>query len=55
MAILQMLSYVHRAVDDGDVADLILFNLSAAGQTVDPETLLRNLKSSFGLTVPFYD
>ena len=38
-----------RAVDEGDLAVLALLDLSAAFDTVDHETLLRRLKTSYGL------
>ena len=47
-AILWVLSDILQAVDEGDVAALALFDLSAAFDTVDHGILLKRLQSSYG-------
>jgi hypothetical protein len=47
-AILRVFSDILEAVDDGDVAVLALFDLSAAFDTVDHVILLRRLQTSYG-------
>ena len=48
-AVLQVLSDLLQAVDSGDVAALVLLDLSAAFDTVDHAILCRRLRLSFGL------
>jgi hypothetical protein len=48
-AILRVLSDILEAVDEGDVAILALFDLSAAFDTVDHAILLRRLQRSYGV------
>jgi len=50
MAVLRVLSDIMTAVDGGDVAALVLLDLSAAFDTVDHNILRRHLQTSFGLT-----
>jgi len=47
-AVLRVLSDILQAVDQGDVAALILLDLSAAFDTVDHPILLQRLRSTFG-------
>jgi Reverse transcriptase (RNA-dependent DNA polymerase) len=49
-AVLHVLSEILTAVDRGDVAALILLDLSAAFDTVDHDILLRRLQYSYGVT-----
>jgi hypothetical protein len=49
-AILRVLSDILQAVDRGDLAALVLLDLSAAFDTVDHEILLRRLAISYGIT-----
>ena len=49
-AVLRVLSDIMTAVDGGDVAALVLLDLSAAFDTVDHNILCRRLQTSFGLT-----
>jgi len=49
MATLRVLSNLLVAINDGDVAALVLLDLSAAFDTVDHSILCRCLQSSFGL------
>ena len=49
-AVLRVLSDIITAVDGGDVAALVLLDLSAALDTVDHSILCRRLQTSFGLT-----
>ena len=51
-ATLRVLSDLLTAVDGGDVAALVLLDLSAAFDTVDHTILCRRLQSSFGVTGP---
>lgn len=48
-AVLRVLSDILEAVDHGDVATLILLDLSAAFDTVDHDILLQRLHLSFGI------
>ena len=48
-AVLRVLSDILQAVDRGDVAALVLLDLSAAFDTVDHDILLQRLKLSFGV------
>jgi len=48
-AILRVLSDLLEAVDDGDIAAVALFNLSAAFDTVDHSILCKRLRLTFGL------
>ena len=48
-AVLRVLSDILEAVDRGDVAALILLDLSAAFDTVDHDILLQRLQLSFGI------
>ena len=48
-AVLRVLSDVLNAVDHGDVAALILLDMSAAFDTVDHPILLQRLQSTFGI------
>ena len=48
-AVLRVLSDILRAIDNGDLALLTLLDLSAAFDTVDHDTLLRRLETSYGL------
>ena len=48
-AVLKVLADILRAVDSGDLAVLVLLDLSAAFDTVDHDTLLRRLRRSYGL------
>ena len=48
-AVLKVLSDILSAVDRGDLAMLVLLDLSAAFDTVDHKTLLRRLKVSYGI------
>jgi hypothetical protein len=54
-AVLKVLADILRAADDGDLAVLALLDLSAAFDTVDHETLLRRLKTSYGLSGRVHD
>jgi len=45
-----VLSDILQAVDRGDLAALILLDLTAAFDTVDHDILLQRLKVSFGFT-----
>jgi len=49
-AVLRVLSDILLAVDRGDVAALILLNLSAAFDTVDYEILLQRLQTTYGIS-----
>ena len=49
-ATLRVLSDIMTAVDGGDIAALVLLDLSAAFDTVDHAILCRRLQTSFGLT-----
>ena len=49
--VLKVLTDVLSALDTGDVAVLTLLDLSAAFDTVDHATLLRRLKTSYGIGV----
>jgi hypothetical protein len=44
-----VLSDILQAVDSGDVAGLVLLDLSAAFDTVDNDILLRRLNTSYGI------
>ena len=48
-AVLRVLSDILNAVDRGDVAALILLDMSAAFDTVDHRILLQRLQSTFGI------
>ena len=48
--VLRVLSDILQAVDRGDVAVLVLLDLSAAFDTVDHEVLLQRLSETFGVT-----
>ena len=48
-AVLRVLSDLLEAVDDGDVATLVLLDLSAAFDTVDHSVLCKRLRLTFGL------
>jgi hypothetical protein len=48
-AVLQVLSDILQAVDHGDVAALVLLDLSAAFDTVDHEILLQCLQRTYGI------
>jgi len=48
-AVLRVLSDLLQAVDSGDVAALVLLDLSAAFDTLDHAILCRRLRLSFGL------
>jgi len=48
-AILRVLSDIILAVDHGDVAGLVLLDLSAAFDTVDHDILLQRLRVTFGI------
>jgi len=48
-AILRVLSDIILAVDRGDVAGLVLLDLSAAFETVDRDILLQRLRVTFGI------
>jgi exonuclease III len=48
-AVLKVLSDILQAIDSGDLALLALLDLSAAFDTVDHSTLLRRLRTSYGL------
>jgi len=49
-AVLRVLSDILLAVDRGDVAALILLDLSAAFHTVDYEILLQRLQTTYGIS-----
>ena len=49
-AVLRVLSDILQAVDRGDVAALVLLDLSAAFDTVDHEVLLQRLSEIVGVT-----
>jgi len=49
-AILRVLSDIILAVDRGDVAALVLLDLSAAFDTVDHDILLQRLRVTFGIS-----
>ena len=49
-AVLRVLSDILSAVDRGDVAALVLLDLSAAFDTVDHDILLQRLRLSFGIS-----
>jgi len=51
-AVLRVLSDILEAVDSGDVAALVLLDLSAAFDTVDYDVLLRQMHLSFGQDGP---
>jgi hypothetical protein len=48
-AVLKVLADILQALDSGDVAALVLLDLSAAFDTVDHDTLLQRLRTSYGL------
>jgi hypothetical protein len=48
-AVLRVLSDILKAVDSGDVAGLVLLDLSSAFDTVDHDILLRRLNTSYGI------
>jgi hypothetical protein len=48
-AVLKVLTDIRHAVDRGDVAALVLLDLSAAFDTVDHEILLQRMSTSFGI------
>ena len=48
-AVLRVLSDILRAVDSGDVAGLVLLDLSAAFDTVDHDILIRRLQTTYGI------
>ena len=48
-AVLRVLSDILLSVDSGDVAALILLDLSAAFDTVDHDILLQRLQTTFGI------
>ena len=48
-AVLRVLSDILQAVDNGDLAALVLLDLSAAFDTVDHSILLRRLHQTFGI------
>jgi retron-type reverse transcriptase len=48
-AVLRVLSDILQAVDRGDVASLILLDLSVAFDTVDHDIMLQRLQVSFGI------
>jgi hypothetical protein len=48
-AVLHMLSDILKAVDSGDVAGLVLLDLSSAFDNVDHDVLLRRLNTSYGI------
>ena len=49
-AVLKVLSDILLALDTGDLAVLTLLDLSAAFDSVDHNTLLRRLQTSYGLS-----
>jgi len=49
-AVLRVLSDILLAVDRGDVAALIILDLSAAFNTVDYEILLQHLQTTYGIS-----
>ena len=48
-AVLKVLADILLALDSGDLAALVLLDLSAAFDTVDHDTLLQRLRTSYGL------
>src|SRR5208282_779089 len=54
-AILRVLSDLLQSVDQGDVAVLVLLDLSAAFDTVDHAILVRRLELSFEITGPAFE
>ena len=48
-AVLRVLSDILKAVDSGDVAGLVLLDLSAAFDTVDHDILIRRLQITYGI------
>ena len=48
-AVLEVLADILLALDSGDLAMLTLFDLSAAFDSVDHDTLLKRLQKSYGL------